>query len=256
MMAGGIARLNALNLDFYDRVASRYGLLPGVRRCPARAKREVAAEVLERMVESRDPATTSRNWAAIRSAIEDSPFDLAEKLQIDTGRRQKKRRSMTDIFISKGKGPTKEQTPRRFAVERAEHLSCVGVRHEQTDFDCHSFVVPAAACLPDGVDSNTPTSQSGRPEATSQAFSRGIQGQGRYEKSNAALEAAIEPQSEGASDLRGNELTNCRDTDFAADTWDEETGEFLRPAARARQSPRATADWHDEFFRGDVQVDG
>lgn len=130
MMSGGIKRLNELNSDFFERVASRYGLRQGVKEKPVRSKRNVAAEVIKKMLELHDPATTSQSWLAIRAAIESSPA-LAERLRIDMERRPKNCRSVNDPCISGGKGSSKEETHRCSATETVEHLSCVGVRDEQ-----------------------------------------------------------------------------------------------------------------------------
>ena len=89
MMSGHIKRLNELNTDFFERVAKRYGLRQGVPQPLGRSKRDVAADVVRLLIDLRDQATASENWPAIRAAIEASPFGLADRLRIDTGRRPK-----------------------------------------------------------------------------------------------------------------------------------------------------------------------
>ena len=171
---------------------------------------------------------------------------------------------MTDIFISKGKGPSKKETPRRSAPEIGEHLSCVGVRNEQHEpgnlppsylsppsarvtVDAHTRATeprrdvsaaapacgaPAARDPPRAAEPHAEGSRSGVSETSADAILDDAHGQPPLVTPNASLLADFEAMADDRSGDRRADVTTERDTDFVAASWDQETGEFVRSPTR------------------------
>ncbi|MBS0339215.1 MAG: plasmid recombination protein [Proteobacteria bacterium] len=141
MMEGGRERLKKLEADFFKRVASRFGLRPGAPLPLGRPRKDVAADVIDRLMTSGDPATQSVRWHAFREMIEADPEPLAMLMCIDTGK-PRKLKTMAKIFTSKGAGSPKEKTPRGLRCEDPKLLSCVGVLQDDPAPEVHDAAQP------------------------------------------------------------------------------------------------------------------
>lgn len=119
---GGPSHLLRLQTEFFAAVCKPYGLLPHPRRLAGEGKTAAAAIVLTELKRRRDPCLNSALWPALRDHIEADPGSFAALLGVSVGvpTKPKKLRSMTEIFISPGKGPKVEKSanPIGFATPR------------------------------------------------------------------------------------------------------------------------------------------
>lgn len=115
-LVGNRTKLLATYDNFHQAVASRHGLRKAPARLQGTAKTETATQVLKCLRDGSDGALSSRLWAQVREDIERDPGRYALALGITPGRPQKRRRTMTQIFTSKGHGRRHETNPIGFAV--------------------------------------------------------------------------------------------------------------------------------------------
>lgn len=104
--------IEADQIDFHERVASRHGLRSPTRHLGHHAKAALAAAVVRTLRAQDDPVLKSRAWAAFRAAIEANPQQFADDLDVSAEvapRRMMK--TMAQTFTSTGKGPKKEPNP-------------------------------------------------------------------------------------------------------------------------------------------------
>lgn len=127
-MLGGKRKLMETQAQFFEAVASRYGLSKAPARLFPTQKKTLTTEVLSKLNASSDPALKSQLWAPIRDAIDSNPAPFCEVLGIVIGGRKKAFRTMAQTFTSKGKGPAIERNPIGFAKSvKTRSLSCVGL---------------------------------------------------------------------------------------------------------------------------------
>ena len=130
-MVGNRRKLLELQQDFHRSVASRYGFSKAPAKLSGAQKHNAAASVVGTLRKAADAALRSRVWPTLRAAIESDPAPFVLALGIELERPKKRRRSMTAIFTSPGKGPKKEPNPIGFATPaRDRTLSCVGFTAE------------------------------------------------------------------------------------------------------------------------------
>lgn len=159
-MLGNREQIAATQLNFFEDVASSYGLTKPTAKLSGTAKKAGAQAVLKRLREISDGAIESSVWSALRDAIEQNPepfilelgIDLADVLATVTAMRAKKpNRTSTQIMTGTGrhtaedKNPyrtfdhPKEETPYRTPVAKtANVLPCVGRTQKST------FALPTA----------------------------------------------------------------------------------------------------------------
>lgn len=108
---GGRSQLRAMQNEFFDEVAKPYGLRQHQARMVGATKAAVTAAVLAELKRRCDPGMNSVLWPQLRAVIEANPGLYAGALGLDTIalEKPKKLRSMTDIFISKGKGSQRRE---------------------------------------------------------------------------------------------------------------------------------------------------
>jgi Plasmid recombination enzyme len=119
---GGPSQLRKLHSEFFDAVCAPYGLKRYPRRLTGASKAAAAASVLAELRRRRDACLTSALWPVLRGCIETDPSAYAVALGVDLAgcAKRKKLRSMTAVFISKGKGsntPEPSENPIRFAPQ-------------------------------------------------------------------------------------------------------------------------------------------
>lgn len=105
-MLGGRVELRTLRTKFWEEVAQPNGLKGTPPRLRGKLKDQLAYSVRRRLKEIDDAVLGSALWPSIDALITEDPRPWAEQLRVDVP--PKKRRSSTDIFISKGKGPVRE----------------------------------------------------------------------------------------------------------------------------------------------------
>ncbi len=107
-MIGGKKKLMDMQSQFHEVVAARYGLRKAPARLSSPAKLAASTAVLNRLRQTDDKALQSAAWPSFRAVIENDPRPFLQSMGIEVATRNKKRKSMTAIFTSKGKGAQKE----------------------------------------------------------------------------------------------------------------------------------------------------
>lgn len=120
---GGPTKLSKLQSDFFEACCVPYGLKRYPRRMTGESKAAAAASVLAELKRHNDPCMGSRLWPVFREHIEADPGHCAALLGLEVGctAKPKRPRTMTEIFISPGKGPKHERdcsNPIGFALPR------------------------------------------------------------------------------------------------------------------------------------------
>ncbi len=117
---GGRAKLAAMHSEFHAQVAAPYGLQRAPARLQGSAKTAGASAVLQHLRGTEDAAMRSAVWGVTRECIERDPalFLAALGLAAPEGRK-KLLRSMTAIFISKGKGSAAAEQDQPYRVRLA-----------------------------------------------------------------------------------------------------------------------------------------
>lgn len=111
---GGIAELRDMQDGFFRDVCAHHGLKRYPRQLQGKLKMEAATAILRELDRRQDPSLRSVLWPLIRDHIAAAPAKFAELLGIPTNHtpKSKRQRTMTDIFISPGKGPKREPSTR------------------------------------------------------------------------------------------------------------------------------------------------
>lgn len=126
-LVGNRQRMVAMHNQFHADVASRHGLKKPPTGLTKAAKESAAVALLKYLTGNEDPALRSAIWPQIREAFEKDPAPFLLALGLGFAEKPKKLRSMTQVFTSKGKGPSKEPNPIGFeARQKARTLCSVG----------------------------------------------------------------------------------------------------------------------------------
>lgn len=152
-LMGGPKRLQALQRDFHDAVASRFGLRRPLARLRGPLREAAAREVIERLRSSADMALGSVVWPQVREAIERDPADFACALGVTIQARPKPMRTMTQIFTSPGKGKqVRDESHIGFAQSPMRTQCSVGFRR------------PPPGLSPEAVENQGPQIESAQPQ--------------------------------------------------------------------------------------------
>ena len=105
-LAGYGSKFNERKVRFFDQVAKEYELVMPTLKLKSSDRKRLAHEVYQFIEQSKDPITVSPAHNIIRSSIEEDPLPYAALygLQVKLSPIIKKNRTLTQIFISKGKG--------------------------------------------------------------------------------------------------------------------------------------------------------
>ena len=108
---GGRTKLRELQTAFFEAVCAPYGLKRHAPRLVGESKTRTASAVLAELKRVRDACLVSRLWPLLRDRIEADPAPFAQALGIERPKpsRPKNARTMTDIFISKGRGAQRHE---------------------------------------------------------------------------------------------------------------------------------------------------
>lgn len=112
---GGPGKLRALRSDFYATVAKQYGLGREAKALHGALKHEAVQMVLKRLNTDADTVLCSAVWQPVRDAIQHDPGAFLVALGLQPPRR-KLRRTMAQIFTSKGKGRAVEVQSKPYRV--------------------------------------------------------------------------------------------------------------------------------------------
>lgn len=89
--------------DFFNDVASHFGLAAPIQRLSKKQRQDLSRQVLKHLNQQQDACLRSIVWPQIRADIEKDPRDYAQALGLAAGRKRPSR-TFTEIMISKGKG--------------------------------------------------------------------------------------------------------------------------------------------------------
>lgn len=212
---GGKQKLMALQKDFHAKVAALYSLSKAPARLSGTAKQAGARAVLQKLRETSDGALQSAVWAVIREAVERDPGQFLLALGIEPATPEKKLRTSTAIFTSKGKGKAKEVNAIAFAPpEKDQRLCSVAFTPKPP--------LSAAAPRP-APPASPPPARPPRPAPKLPA-------------------PASEPRcSADGGDL---ETVRVRDSDLDPALYDPDSGDyFRRPPPAARRQRQAADAW-------------
>ena len=144
-MFGSRQRLLAMQKDFFDVVACRYGLRKAPRRLAGASKYAAAKVVLQRLRETSDAALKSIVWSTLRDAIEQDPAPFLVALGIEMDVPTKKLRTIAQIFTSPGKGSANDAMPIGFDGSENDRTLCsVAFPKNYRSFPARC-IVPAAS---------------------------------------------------------------------------------------------------------------
>lgn len=107
-LMGNRQKLMAMQQNFFDTVASLYGLHKAPAKLSGLTRQAAAKTVLKTLQLGSDAALKSKVWASIRDSIERDPIPYLQALGIDAPTPLKRLRTMAEIFTSKGKGKQKD----------------------------------------------------------------------------------------------------------------------------------------------------
>ena len=109
-MVGNKSNLMRLQTDFFQSVASKYGLTRAPARLTASTRQALSTSVLAALSARGDGAMRSDAWQAIRDAIAREPIPFAHELGVafETTHRPKREKRFVKIMTSPGKGATRE----------------------------------------------------------------------------------------------------------------------------------------------------
>lgn len=111
-MVGARSKLLAMQSQFHDRVAKKYGLRKAFSKLMGEAKERAAAQVLAHLRETGDASLQSLAWPSIRGCIEADPAPFLLALGMVAEPAQKVAKPFAHYVTSKGKGPAKERDER------------------------------------------------------------------------------------------------------------------------------------------------
>jgi Plasmid recombination enzyme len=136
-LIGGKQKMLDMQKQFFEVVASRYGLRKAPARLSGETKQTAAKAVLQKLRETADTALTSKVWATFREAIERDPAPYLMALGLVIDKPKKAIKTMAAIFTGKGKGGNRQtdnlSNPIGFAMPAKRQTLCsVGFDQKQS----------------------------------------------------------------------------------------------------------------------------
>ena len=216
---GGPPQLLKLQADFHAAVCVPYGLKRYSRSLTRNDKTATAAAVLAELKRRCDPCMNSALWPVLRDRIEADPGPHAALLGLEAiiDTKPKKMRTMTQIFTSKGKGSAKPEPD-------TNHIGFIAPANDRTI--CSVWFAPNTA----------PQSAPAAPQivATVDAVEAA--------SPDATPVPAVTAQADALPDAPPD-VVRERDADFAAGTWDADTGEFYPAQVKTRSNKASARAW-------------
>jgi Plasmid recombination enzyme len=122
-LMGNRKRLSALQNQFHLKVGRHFGLRKAPKRVSTATKASAAKAVERRLRERHDGAIRSALWPNIRDLIyaDPAPYLLALGMELPNLATTRPMKTMAQIFISKGKGKTRESKPIGFDGHSAQN---------------------------------------------------------------------------------------------------------------------------------------
>jgi Plasmid recombination enzyme len=208
---GNKKKLSELQAKFYKDVAARFGFSKPRARLSGNTKAQITRQVLYKL--RQEPAAKSAVWAVIRDSVERDPLPYALALGITIAERPSKpTKTATQIFTSKGKGQRKEM-PIGFQTEKTNRV--LGPA------EAHSL----------GLCRESISKQLTKPPAPAYLGTK-------WTSVNAVRHEA---EQSGQQAAEVGQIVRIRDSDFLADSYNPDTGEFYSQVP-SRTSAKAAAD--------------
>ncbi|WP_406622918.1 plasmid recombination protein [Acidovorax sp. SDU_ACID1] len=146
-VCGSPAQLNSWRETLYTEVGIRHGLSPPAQKLRGEDKAEAVTMVLAHYRRALPALLNDPTWPAVRRSIELDPGSYMRQLGLEVAPRQKRMRTMAQIFTSNGKGPAREPSHAQRVAVGTKTLCSVAI-DEMESFE----VVPTLqerAALPD-----------------------------------------------------------------------------------------------------------
>ena len=112
-MIGGKGKLKGSKLSFDQEVCRQHSVKVLMAESLSSSERVYASQAVhEHLCTGRDPVTASAVWEAVRTSIDSRPEPYLQSLGIDVSmfRKQKKHKTMAEIFTSPGKGSVQRES--------------------------------------------------------------------------------------------------------------------------------------------------
>ena len=208
-LMGNRQKLLEIQRDFHHAVAARYGLKKAPPRLAGASKHRASSAVLDHLKTASDAALRSKVWPSVRDAIEGDPAPYMAALGI-TLEPAKKKRTMSQIFTSPGRGGKSEKPIGLGQSSKKRTLCPVGFAR-----------TTVARTLPSATADNPQTRASDLAPAS------------RSSTAPALL----------ANRNTDSDITREHDRDLDPATFDPQTGEFRPPATRPATLKIAAVAW-------------
>lgn len=240
---GGQQKLMALQMQFHNDVAAKFGLSKAPSRLSGTAKQAGAKAVLQKLRQTGDSAMQSSVWAVIRDAIERDPAQFMQALDIELATPKKQGRTMAQIFTSKGKGKAKE-TPNAIAFAPPKEPNPVGLAQNAI-----AFVPPEKGQRLCSVAFAPKPALPAEPPLPTAALSH-CQPAPTPARRPALLPLQARPEPELME-----ETTRIRDSDLDPERYDPDSGEYIPHKPHAPRQRDAADAWVEHQWRGNLGID-
>ena len=209
-VVGDRRQLAAAQNSFHTEVAAAHGLQKAPARLAGASKEQAAALVLKKLHALSDPVLRSAAWPVVRNAIVTDPRPWLQALGIVCEAVKKPLKTMVQIFTSKGKGARKEK-PIGFEAGKNASAGLNPIGFEGQEKQQSLCTVGFAAQTPPVTSlAPAPAPQPPAPMPTCSA-------------------APVAPAPAPAH----VESVRVRDSEYSAQQFDPDTGEFIRLPAPA-----------------------
>ena len=209
-VVGDRRQLAAAQNSFHTEVAAAHGLQKAPARLAGASKEQAAALVLKKLHALSDPVLRSAAWPVVRNAIVTDPRPWLQALGIVCEAVKKPLKTMVQIFTSKGKGARKEK-PIGFEAGKNASAGLNPIGFEGQEKQQSLCTVGFAAQTPPVTSlAPAPAPQPPAPIPTC-----------------SAAPGAPSPAPAHVESVR------VRDSEYSAQQFDPDTGEFIRLPAPA-----------------------
>ena len=206
---GGPSQLMKLQADFHAAVCVPYGLKRYPRRLTGNSKTATAAAVLAELKRRRDPCLNSAVWPVLRGRIEADPGPYVAALGLEVAAVTKSKKLRSMTEIFTSKGK--------------------GSSKPEPDTNPIGFKAPANDQTLCSVGFASNTAHQSAPAAPQ-------------------IVATVDAVEAATPDASPDEVRE-RDAEFAAGTWDAETGEFHPTQDKARSNKASARAWVAQALR-------
>jgi hypothetical protein len=220
------AELVKLRQSFSLNVAQAFGLKAPPGRMAGAMRAQAVIMVLERLEATRDPVMSSPLWQTIKRDIERDParFVAALGIEVVPVAKERKKRTMAQIFTSPGKGGKFDKEPKPIGFAKPVSAKPIGFENSPEKATQKEQTLTSV-----GFDQKAPHSTHIKPA--------------RNEVLEVARSGTQADDSSNDLDQDGAiEVIRERDGDKMTGQWNDELGEFIQAAGATTRPSRQAAD--------------